>query len=169
MAVLTKECLNRFLVYFLEAYIQKLITPFSHQVGETWPLHFISSSHFAVWQSPPRSFGVGNCAPSHCLTGSDPGRKQQSTEPSCVPLSTLCTCRWTAGDNAVESTCFGTILSQETGNHPYRKKLSCTRKEILRDERSCRGKNFAGWPSKMLPLYLPIHILWDFSPESELA
>lgn len=169
MAVLTKECLNRFLVYFLKVHIQNLIAQFQHKVGEMSPLHFISDSHFAVWQSPLWSFGVGNYVLSHCLISSVPGRKQQSIEPSCVPLSTLCTHRWTASDNAINSTCSETILSQETGNHPYRKKLSCTRKEILGAGRNCRRKNCAGWPSKMLPLCLPIHISQDFSHESELA
>ena len=125
--------------------------------------------HCAVWQSPLRNFGVGNCAPSHCLIGSGLDRKQQITEPSCIPLSTLCTRRWTASDNAINSTCSETVLPRETGNHPYRKKLSCTRKEILGAERKCRSKNFAGWPSKMLTLYLPIHISWFFSHVSELT
>lgn len=90
-------------------------------------------------------------------------QKQQSIEPSCIPLNTLCTRGWRASVNAINSTCSETILPQETGSHPCRKKLSCTRKEILGAERNCRRKTFAGWPSKMLPLYLPIRISWDFS------
>lgn len=112
-------------------------------MGETSPLHFISHSHFAVWQSPLWSFGVGNYVPSHCLISSDPGRKQQSIEPSCIPLSTLCTHRWTASDNAINSTCSETVLPQETGNHPYRKKLSCTRRSLELGE-TAEGKIVQG-------------------------
>lgn len=144
MAVLTKEYLNRFLVYFLKVYIQKLIAPFSHKVGETWPLNLISNSHFAVWQNPLRSFGVGNYAPSHCLIGSDPGRKQQSIEPSCIPLSTLCTRRWTTSDNLINSTALKPFCPKRQATIPTGTNLAAEGKRFSELRETLEGKILQG-------------------------
>lgn len=127
---------------------------------ENWSLHFHTRKHdlcisfptpFFCWLTDPPQNLCGRELCSIPLLERQWSRQEKTSEHRSF-LHSLCTHRWTARDKAVNSTSSGTVLPQETGNHSYGKTLDCTRKEIFRAERCHRKKNFAGWPSKILPL-----------------
>lgn len=99
---------------------------------------------FCCLTEPPPELWAGNYAPSHCLIGRDPGRKKQSIEPSCIPLRTLCACRWTASDNAINSTALKPFCPKTQAAIPTETNLAAQGKRSLEQRGTLEGKILQG-------------------------